>query len=239
MHALDFKSSDNEFASGVVTGLTGDTVGTVAVWCRPETRHEGNVFFIGDSAVADEYFQIYVMDTGELRGYYWKSIGGAQWFIDLSAVAYDAGDLLHIVVVQDGVEPVVWVNGIQPLQAVVAGGDKTLWFNGLVTPDVLSVGMARDSSPSRPFGGIIYDVSYWNAALTNAEILEAQDRRPASMIRPASLQRNFRFTEGTGTTVKDWANGHDLTLAADAAAPTWVPGLPWARRGAGGRRQFA
>lgn len=217
--ALDLNSGSSHYATGAVTGLTTDTVGTMMGWCRPETLHNGTVFWLGNSALGLEYVRLGVISDGTVRAYHTEG-----FYKKTDAFTYAAGQLLHLALTQDGVGPQIYVNGVAESMAdQQAETDATAWINDIAGPaDVVALGRNNDSSPDYYFNGIIGPWAYCNAALTATEILEHFNRRPANEIQPDHLERNFGMTEGSGTTVRDWARGYDLTTVN---APPWVDGL--------------
>ena len=110
-HALDFDLAASQYASSAtLTGLVGNTEGTVAFWCKPETLHSGAVFWIGDTAVTNRFLGIDVQSTGKIRALLYQG-AAFDWTITSTSVVYAAGDLLHIALVQDGSSPAFCVNG--------------------------------------------------------------------------------------------------------------------------------
>ncbi|GAH09144.1 unnamed protein product, partial [marine sediment metagenome] len=108
--AIDFNSGANQYCDGAVTGLTADTIGTVAVWCRPETLHDGCLFWIGDTGAGDHWVRMYLTVGGKAT---MDCITvGWDWEYTIDDVFWAAGDLLHIAMTQNGAAPRFFVNGL-------------------------------------------------------------------------------------------------------------------------------
>jgi len=222
---LDFDAASSEYCTGAVTGLVADTVGTISLWCRPETLNNGSLFFIGDDTGAFSHFLLRTINTGKLYAHI--IYGGPLRSVTTDNVVYAAGDLLHIGFVQDNGGTIsIYINGVAVPNTVSASWANR-WFaylEGLATLNVLSIGMNRDSTPDLPFNGIIYDAAYWSTNLSAAQMLRlyAGGRIVSGLplrMAAANCKRYWPLLENTGATTKDRASGYDLALTA---APDWI-----------------
>ena len=111
-----------------------------------------------------------------------------------------------------------------------ATGNVTMYLNGVKkgtakAPSNLTVNWGNDSfyvgkswNDNRWLNGMISEARVWNRILSDAEIANAD--QPYFIKVPADgLVAYWKFNEGAGTLIKDYANGYDLNLASD---PKWT-----------------
>jgi len=91
----------------------------------------------------------------------------------------------------------------------LTGTVKTVWFSGISTPTVASLGQTIDTSAGANF----FDGSIQRFAIFSG--LATKYNRVTEL--------DLHFTEGTGATVADQSgNGYTANFAAAGAAPTWA-----------------
>lgn len=111
-----------------------------------------------------------------------------------------------------------------------ATGAVTMYLNGVkkgtaMTDSNITVNWGSSSfyvgksySDGRWLNGMISEARVWNRVLSDAEIAEAT--QPYSVKVPADgLVAYWKFNEGSGTLIHDYASGYDLNLVS---APTWT-----------------
>ena len=116
----------------------------------------------------------------------------------------------HVAATWDGTLLRVYVNGVLDGYGLVGRNPK----DG-ATP--LFIGAVGDNQ-SYKFSGRIGDVRVWNVARTAAEIAASQGGVPAAS---SGLVLNYKFTEGTGTTLNDVATADGVQNASLVGSPTW------------------
>jgi len=113
----------------VVSTVASDTVGTWMAWGRSvdATPAAFGVFLSFGDTSATEFICMYIQTSGELISSCF--IGGAkQWQLESDDVVFIDNTLIHIAVVQNGTEPVIYVNGVAVAQTFETSTNKTRWF---------------------------------------------------------------------------------------------------------------
>lgn len=141
--------------------------------------------------------------------------------VSSSDLKFESGVWYHLAVVFDDGYVTVYINGVEKLSKGYTGrsvinlgakhtneenGDRCFW-----------VGYSYESK--RFFDGVISEARIWNRALTAEEI---QSLNHFYFVDPASpgLIAYWKFDEGQGQTVIDYASGYNLTFDKE---PAWVP----------------
>ena len=159
----------------ILTTIGTDTSGTVEMWVRPddgEPASAGLIFAIGDTN-ANETFSIYNRTNGTLQ-FYLTDAGTAQWDLRSSSAVWADGESTwkHIVLTQNGTEPVLYVNGSAVTQSFTTSTDKTVWLSDLSGLDNIRIGCRNYNSGGNTsfFSGKIDDVRIYSQALSSDEV---------------------------------------------------------------------
>src|SRR3990167_8165888 len=118
------------------TSLASTTKGTWSAWVRVvDATPAGTQVFIsfGDTDV-NSLIDLNIQTTGVLLAVC-SLAGSTKWQLDTDAAAFSDNTWTHIALVQDGVSPVLYVNGIAVAQAFITTLDKTVWFNNIAGLD--------------------------------------------------------------------------------------------------------
>lgn len=136
-----------------------------------------NVIGFGDTD-ANEYIFLYVNTDGTLSGYCVKA-GSGQWKLNTTASAFSDGVYAHIALVQDGTEPVFYVNGVAVAQTFSTTNNKTTWFNDCTGLDNGRIGCYNFNSGGNTtfLTGDIDMVEFRDVALTASECLALANNR--------------------------------------------------------------
>ena len=87
-----------------------------------------NLICFGDTNAAEMIWIEIIAATGIFRaGVYDASV--EKWILSTNAVALSDGVYAHLAVIQDGVSPVLLVNGVPVAQTFTSSADKTSWFS--------------------------------------------------------------------------------------------------------------
>jgi len=176
--AVAFDGTDDYIladAHAVARVAANDTVGTYSTRIYAE---EGGGTFLsaGDNDSATEYFQGYLgsLERNKLQLKIKLYHGGVlQFFIAESTHSITIKKWVHIGIVQDGVQPKLYVNG-KPVQTTNAiSTDLTMWYDELTGCDKFAIGILESNAThTSDFAGMISDVKYWNKDLTADEMYQ-------------------------------------------------------------------
>ena len=172
-----------------------------------------------------EYFNLYVRgDNGEVGFSTTATSGGIHDFY--SGVSVNDGTWHHIAAVYDGVDKIIYVDGIQ-----VAISNNPHSGVGLGT-GTSRFGILGDGSESGGYNagrnnfyydGLIDELRLWNDVRTPSEIMNFKDTCLTGS--EANLESYYNFNENGGTTISDvTGNGADGTLFNFNTAIAWVSG---------------
>lgn len=149
---------------------TADTVGTFTAWVNIKSQGDTYSIISAGDTNAIEYINFQIVN-GKLN--ITLADGGSVAF-DIEA---DGDDIpidtwTHIAMVQDGIQPKLFVNGVKIATSNDVSTDITKWFADLNGIDNANIGLLdQATSTTLDLDGAIGQVKHWNAALTDAQIL--------------------------------------------------------------------
>jgi len=151
--------------------IDSDTTGTISLWIKSANTSTGQtVFGLADTSIA-WYFRINVYTGGALQVIL-RPPSATDWRHTTTSVI-TTGIWYHIVVVQDGVSPKIYLNG-SDITALDVTTDTTTWFAvNEVNFDNARLGCENQGAGNNSFfNGQIDDFRYYkNKALTSSEVL--------------------------------------------------------------------
>ena len=156
--------------NSIVANFANTTTGTFAALVKTDdylTTQE--IISFGDTD-ADTRIQ-FDINTGTLRALVGMA-GITQWALDTDNIIFTSGNWIHVAIVQDGVSPILYVNGIGVAQAFSTSTNKTYWFNNLAGLDNGRIGCGNWNNGGNAvfFNGIIKDIVIVNSILTPTQI---------------------------------------------------------------------
>jgi hypothetical protein len=145
--------------------ISSDTVGAISLWVKPTDATPASTASIlgyGDTN-ANEIFAIFNQTSGKLRAIC-TDAGTNAWIIETDSAVFQDNVWKHIAVVQDGVQPILYVNREAPAQSNIIDTDLTKWFNDLTGLDNGRIGCRNSNSLGNVnfFGGEIEEVRIFN-----------------------------------------------------------------------------
>jgi len=171
--AYSFDGNDYVNIDGVVDDLASTTTGTWSAWVKPVDATPSPVEYyisFGDTN-ANEAIAIHPKPTGELKGII-VDAGTTDWALETDSVVFSDNTWTHIAIVQNGTEPVLYVDGVAVAQTFTTSNDKTSWLNQLGGLDNGRIGNLNFNSNGEKnhFNGTIDEVGIWSRALTGDDI---------------------------------------------------------------------
>ena len=208
-------------AHAVARVAANDTVGTYTAWIYIDAIGTNQVILsAGDNDSANEFYKFWIDSTGKLAVS--LNHGGAtQFFVHETTASIYAKTWIHVAIVQNGIQPALYVHGKPVATTNNISTDLTMWYDELTLTDKFAIGVQETNATHiNDFKGAIGRTKYFNIALTAKEILtEAQGKAHTdSTDRTAAIEtaRVFDITmEDDGTT--DSGSGADNgTLTGNA-----------------------
>jgi len=193
----DFLNINSVLTASLSTTTTGTWISWVKLFDASGLADE-TVLSFGDTN-ANERIHLYITAAGLLRADLIDA-GTIQWDVDTDAAAFVDKFWTHIALVQDGVSPVLYVNGVAVEITFNTNTDTTAWFSVTTGLDNGRIGALNFDSAGEDnnLGGRIPMTRLFNHALTQAEIdadyeefLRASNHIPAiknfAVIKPDDL----------------------------------------------------
>jgi hypothetical protein len=172
-----------------------------------------------------EYFNLFVRgDNGEVGFSTTATSGGIHDFY--SGVSVNDGSWHHITAVYDGVNKIIYIDGVQvavsnnPHSGVALGTGLTRFG---VLGDGSESGAYNAGRNNFYYDGLIDELRLWNDVRTPAEIMNFKDTCLTGS--EANLESYYNFNENGGTTISDvTGNGAEGTLFNFNTSIAWVSG---------------
>jgi len=165
-------STDALNLDALQSDITSDTTGSIALWFNTDTISSGKVICsFGDTSANGDYIQIAISGDGRLSAICVLP-GVTQWFSRNNAIFLSASTWFHVVIVQDGVSPKVYLDSID-VTNLLTTTDTTLWMAGIPLADNGRLGCQsiNNNGNATFFDGQIDDFRYYqNIALTQAQV---------------------------------------------------------------------
>ena len=165
--AFDFDGTNDYIdIDASLTGLATNTKGTFSIWVRPTDAtpavNSRRIITFGDTNASVFINCSLVLTTGILVVS--MGISGLKWKIDTDVAPFTDNVWAHVAIVQDGISPVVYVDGVAVAQTFTSSVDKTVWFNDASGLDNGRIGTLNFNS-----GGNIH---YWDGDLDDVRIYD-------------------------------------------------------------------
>jgi len=179
----------------VLPQIASDTQGTISLWVKPDDGQPAaneTLLSLGDTDAA-EFLQLQIPTSGKFRAAL-KDGGTLQWLLEANVATFadGAGSWTHLCVTQDGVSPILYVNGSSIAASFDTDTDRTKYLTDLAGADNARVGCLNENSNGNTnhFAGPISDVRIYNRPLSGAEVARLATYHPAHSINAVSYTTN-------------------------------------------------
>ncbi len=221
---LNFDGTDYVDISLIENDLITNTTGSIESWVYLNATNYRTILGIGRNQ--ENYFSLNIYQ-GIIR-YFIKTEGIIKYYYRTGSVI-NLGEWHHIVCVQDGIKPKIFVDGIEMVTYLGAGNPiyNAYYFNDLGAGNNYYIGATQNDFLGSYWSGNLDEIRIWNTAIDQANIQSWMDR-PLNMTHPnwSNLIGYWKFDEGSGQTVFDFSgNGNNGQLGStgsdDANDPSW------------------
>ncbi len=171
--AYSFDGDDHVNIDDIVADVASDTEGTWAAWVNPTTAlATGVIMSIADTSDLP-LLLLFIHSSGQLRANS-RNSPVLAWGLETDNTVFSNGVWTHIALVQNGIEAVLYVNGIAVDQSFSTSNDKTQWVNDLSNLDNARIGSFSYNGlgEAAHFNGLIDEVDIVNRAYIQDEITE-------------------------------------------------------------------
>ncbi len=159
----------NESLNNLATTKTG----TWMAWVKPvdATPSEIKIIISFSDTNANEFIHLRIKTSGEFLVKTTDS-GTSQWQLETDDIVFSDNTWTHVTLVQDGISPILYIDGVMVAQTFTTSTDKTSWFNDLTGLDNGRIGGRNVNSggETNPFDGIIDEVKIYDRALSSNEV---------------------------------------------------------------------
>ncbi len=202
--AFDFNgSSEYVNLDALATDIASDTSGSISIWVNSDSFSPTSKFLsITNSTVATQLV-LGFNTSGNLSAFY--AVAGVRVWDIQNATVYSTGVWYHIVLVQDGTSPKLYVNSVD-VTNITAAVQPTYWFNN-ATINSMRLGCRDYNSGGNTlfFNGKVDDARYYqNKALTQTEI-------------------DVIYNSGSGTEAEIPGTTYNITLISDTITAETEP----------------
>lgn len=214
-------------AHAVARVAANDTTGTYSAWIYLDNVSGTNITILsaGDNDSANEYFYFAVTVGGKLKVYFQQG-GATQFSIVQTTASIMARTWTHVAVVQDGIQPALYVDGINVAATNTTATDLTMWYDELTGCDKFAIGVLESNGThTNDFAGMISDVKYWNKALTAEEVLKDYN---GEALADDGTYLQLHLLKGDYGVTDQGLGADNGTLTGDAYLCGW--GSEWSRR---------
>lgn len=206
-HALRFLGGNVD--DGVTVNALGaaicagnHTKGTISAWVMIPNNYTAamSIMSFGDNNVATEYVDFNITTAGKLN---FKIVDGTTRLdvVTTSKVIYP-WRWYHVAVVQDGVRPHIYVNGVEQTLIFTDATEITQWFDDLDGIDNSCIGaLYSNNAYTEEFMGYITEVKVWSGTTSASALTAEQIVQDMSGTRITGGLAHYAFD---GDLLDDW-----------------------------------
>lgn len=205
--------------NGLQSALVGTTQGAWTVRTKftdlVSTNNHVPLSISGEFSNSGIFLQIAPKTGSEIVQAICRINGVTQWLLR-PTVAVVGGDWIHWGITHNGTTPILYRNGIAPVQSVVSGVDATAWISaGDGIFDVGRIGALNFVSAGNTnlMKGFIDELRVWNVNKSAAEILADHNAGVAIEPDPVGLVSSYKMGDSDiFPTIKDHEEGNTGTM---------------------------
>ena len=205
---------------------TADTVGTFTAWVNIKSASDSYSILSAGDTNAIEYINFQIVNG--LLNCTLADGGAVAWDVEADGNAIPINTWTHIAMVQDGVQPLLYVNGVNIAATNDVSTGITKWFADLNGIDNANIGVLdQATSVTLDLDGAIGQVKHWNSALTPAQILDDFNGVPNTTLLISSWDWNGDLLDDVaghdGIAVNNiFQNIQFSNLTAYIKSQTWI-----------------
>ena len=168
----DDLDGDNDFIEidTVAHDIKDDTKGTIVAWIKPDITPVNNMRICASDHSNDDdpliEMMMYQVDTNwRIRIRCRNSVRTVKWdYHGSTNIVHDGNTWTYVVLVHDGTEPKLYVNGLLETLTTITENDKSIWYSGLGKDlDTAQIGSHWDGAGSH-YG------SFWKGMIDEVRI---------------------------------------------------------------------
>lgn len=163
--------------NGLVSTVSNNNEGTIATWVKPEnisgTYNRAFIIFSA-TTLTRQYLSLAMNDTYNLYSNLRSTTTAASgFFVYTDSNPFVYNQWIYVAVVQDGVSPQLYVNGVAAAQTFLYPQNDQKWIDDLGSFDNVNIGRVLTSDLNQNyFDGNMSSITYYNRALSSSEVLQ-------------------------------------------------------------------
>ena len=160
-------------AHAVARVAANDTVGTYTAWIYLDSLiGTKTILSAGDNNAATEFVEFKLNSSGKL-GIKLFHASAVQFIVEQTAVTLKGKTWHHVAIVQNGVQPVLYIDGLAVAITNTTATDLTFWYDELTGCDKFAIGVLESNAThTQDFKGAIGRVKYFARAMSADEIMD-------------------------------------------------------------------
>ena len=171
--AYQFNGNDFININSAQTALASTTQGTWTAWVKPinATPLTSEEFIAFGDINANEFIHITIFPSGKFNAFA-RSAAGLKFSLQTDSAVFSDNTWTQVVLVQNGVSPVIYIDGVAVAQTFITSTDKTYWFNDSTGIDNGRIGDINRNNDGETlhFNGSIDEVRIYDKASSSEEI---------------------------------------------------------------------
>ena len=164
----------------LTNSLASTTKGTWTAWVKPvdATPAATETFIAFGDVDANEFIYITIFPSGKFSTFA-RNAAGVKFSLLTDSAVFSDNTWTHVALVQDGVSPVLYINGVAVAQTFITSTDKTFFFSDAPNLDNGRIGDINRNNDGETlhFNGDIDEVKIYNRALSADEVRALYEQR--------------------------------------------------------------
>jgi len=212
--------------NSAASSISADNEGTISVWVNPNDISSNQTIL--NFSASTQTRQYLILNLSSSLGFTidmrTTSNSSSGFIVYANVNPFSVGAWTHLAIVQNGVSPQLYVDGVAVAQTFLVSTNDQKWLNDMASFDTINIGRIFTSDLDQNyFDGLVDEVSYFSSALSSTDIETIYNNGVPNDISSLSPVSWWRF-EGTGTTAIDsGTGGNDGVLDNTVVRSTDVP----------------
>jgi len=165
-------NSDFIDCSSAASSISADNEGTISVWVQPNDIVNGQrIICFSASTQTRQYLNLTLTASGFQVDMRTSSFSTTGFSVITDVNPFSLGTWIHLAIVQDGVSPQLYVDGVAVAQTFTVPDNDQKWLNDMGSFDSINIGRLFTSDLDQNyFDGLVDEVSYFSSALSSTDI---------------------------------------------------------------------
>ncbi len=158
--------------SSAASSISADNEGTISIWVQPnDITSDQTIVCLSASTLSRQYLNFKLTSSGfgvDMRTSSHPTTGFA---VIADVNPFSLGTWTHLAIVQNGVSPQLYVDGVAVAQTFVVSTNDQKWLNDMGSFDTINIGRIFTSDLNKNyFYGKVDEFSYFSSALISTDI---------------------------------------------------------------------